>query len=89
MKITTTVVAQCCKDWRFEARYKHEVISALLNHIRRKHPTLLAKLKREGRSLARSQNGCRYWDSNSSFRNAWIENALENTLEDLERLEAQ
>lgn len=92
MKIIEQFTVQCCgKSWVHTARYA--ALSQLLNHIIRAHPEQYAKLKREGRKMARSQNGCGYWDQDGAkgmwngwakaqptFRRAWIEKALDYKL---------
>lgn len=88
MKLTEQYTAQCCdKEWVQDTEWS--ALDKLLNHIMHVHPELYAKLKQRGRILARSNNGCGYWDSDSengwdkaqpTYRRAWIENALKERL---------
>lgn len=92
MKITTTIKVECCNGkFEFSSSSNHEVIEALLNHVKINHKPLYERLERKGRRLAMSQNGCGYydsgkgeqggwWDAQPPFRQAWIENALEDEL---------
>lgn len=87
--------AQCCdKIWLCSSR--HDALERLLTHIMRAHPEQYAKLKREGRVAARSQNGLGYYDSDGAkgpyngwdraqptFRRAWIRKALDYALKQL------
>jgi hypothetical protein len=90
MQLVESFRVSCCGKTH-EFTYKYEAIEFLMKHIRRKHKSLLGKLEREGRKLARSQNGCGYYDGNDkdtgwsraqpTFREAWRENALKAILE--------
>lgn len=72
---------------------KYGAISALIKHIRSKHPDKFKTLEKAGREHAKGQNGCGYWDdgkpsgdgwhkASSGFRMAHIMNALSYKLGD-------
>ena len=88
-KIVESYEVQCC-DVKKSFEWKHEAVDYLMGHIRRKHKNLLPTLEKKGRDLARSQNGCGYYDGSdkdtgwpraqASFREAWRKHALERML---------
>lgn len=90
MKITKVVTVTCCgKCKTFDKEY--QAVDYLLNHIRRSHKGLLKQLDARGRVLAKSQNGCGYYDGNGegwrrakrknpNFVSAWTKHALERRL---------
>ena len=57
-----TLTIRCCK-FSVSAPYKYDCANKFLNHVRRHHPDEFLKLYKEARRLARSQNGCGYYDS--------------------------
>lgn len=89
MKLTEEYTVHCCSGWVYVAQSRHDALDKLLTHISACHPDEYKKLERKGRLEARSQNGCGYWDSDSSngwdkaqasFRRAWIRTALDYKL---------
>lgn len=93
MKIMYT--PQCCERMPTKSYgWEYEALDALLNHIIRCHPALYEKLKKEGRSAAKSRNGLGYYDygkprndgwhkAQPTFRRAWIKKALDYRLKQL------
>lgn len=70
--------------------HDYEALRWGVGHLRRDHSETYARLERAGRLAARSQNGCGYHDDDhqaktasgwakaqSTFRQAWIEKALQ------------
>lgn len=90
MRLTESYTVECCAQVvSFEC--KHEALEWLMKHIRAAHLNLLTKLEKRGRELARSQNGCGYYDGSDkdvgwpkaqeTFREAWRTNALKEQLQ--------
>jgi hypothetical protein len=91
LKLTKSFAIECC-DLKASFECEGEATEALMAHIREKHRELLAELEKEARKLAQSQNGRGYYDdgkqpeggwhdAGETFRNAWIEHALEERLD--------
>jgi hypothetical protein len=89
MKIIPKFTVTCCGLSR-NYREEYLAVEGLMRHIRKKHKDILAKLESRGRVLARSQNGCGYYDGSDSdtgwplspetFKEAWRRNALREML---------
>jgi hypothetical protein len=87
--LTEIFVTNCCNT-TFLDTSKYDLFKKLMQHIRSKHPDVLATLDKYGRELARSQNGCGYYDGSDkdtgwpnaqeSFKEAYREQALERIL---------
>lgn len=64
-----TIVCRCGRTEKFGDEYAAWVW--LLRHIQRSHKPLSAKLEIRGRSAAKSQNGCGYYDDGRSRTGGW------------------
>lgn len=89
-RLVESYKAVCCgTETTFSEKY--EAVKFLLTHVQTAHKQFYKQLEKKGRQLARSQNGCGYYDGSdrdtgwakarAGFREAWIKHALEDELE--------
>ena len=95
MKVETRFIARCCdQTQRFASEF--QMLQWAVAHLKAEHPTTAKKLWKVARKIARSQNGCGYYDDGRKgsgwdqappeFRDAWFLQAVREALPTLTRL---
>ena len=91
MGITSTHAIKCQEcDSAIVSFEQYEAVEWAKKHIKEYHSKIYENLEKRGRELARSQNGCGYYDgsdkdtgwqkASTTFRDAWIKHAVEEML---------